>query len=249
MKSKAVLFGINYYGNKDALLRGCVNDVHNMAGYLKDKAKYDSIKIYTDQFDNHKVTGQSIINSLYKLALDSHRYRLERAWIHFSGHGCGIRDYDGDEKDGRDECILPVDYQNCGVIHDDYIKHILRYFHPDTKVTCVFDCCHSGTIGDLHYRYLDRSNWRIENERSKCRADVLLVSGCMDHQTSADAYNVRGHREFSGAMTSCLLTALEQSTKVMDVMDRLKAELRRKRFTQIPQISSSKVITDESVLV
>lgn len=243
MKSKAILFGINYYGHKDALLRGCANDVRNMSSYLKNKANFDVVKVYTDDDgDDRKVRGHSIVNSLYKLALDSHRFKLDRAWIHFSGHGGGIRDYDGDELDGKDECILPVDYRQCGVIHDDLIKRILRYFHPYTKVTCVFDCCHSGTIGDLHYHYLDRRNWRVENDQSKCRADVLLLSGCMDDQTSADAYNVRGRREFSGAMTSCLLLALEQSTGVFDVVDRLRATLKHKQFTQIPQISSSRTI-------
>ena len=249
MRSKAVLFGINYTNNKDARLRGCINDVHNMADYLIHDAKYESVKIYTDEYDDSKVKGQSIMNSLYKLVLDSHRFNLERVWIHFSGHGCGIKDYNSDEKDGKDECILPSDYQVCGMITDDSIKRILRYFNPDTKVTCVFDCCHSGTIGDLHYRYVDRNNWRVENEQSKCRADVLLVSGCMDNQTSADAYNVRDRRQFSGAMTSCLLVALRQSTKVMDVVDGLRDELKKRRFTQIPQISSSRPIDPQKSLV
>ena len=242
MKSKAILFGINYQRDSNARLRGCANDVHNMAKYLKNTAKYESVKVYTDEYDDYKVKGQSIVNSFYKLALDSHRYKLEKAWIHFSGHGCYINDYNGDERDGKDECILPVDYNYCGVIHDDLIKRILRYFHPDTKVVCVFDCCHSGTIGDLRYRYLDRNNWCIENDNSKCRADVILISGCLDRQTSADAYNVRGRWEFSGAMTSCLLMAMEKSTNIMDIMDSLRTTLKNKKFTQIPQITSSRII-------
>ena len=37
---------------------------------------------------------------------------------------------------------------------------------------------------------------------------VLTLSGCMDDQTSADAFNVMGDGRYSGAMTSCLLKVL-----------------------------------------
>lgn len=248
MKSKAILFGINYKNDDDSRLRGCINDVHNMAEFLKNNAKYDIVKIHTDEIDDTKVKGHSIINSLYKLALDSHRFKLEKVWIHFSGHGCSLVDRTGDERDGYDECIVPVDYKKVGVITDDLIKRILRYFNKDTKVTCIFDCCHSGTIGDLKYNIIDKKNYKIEHNNSKCNANVLLISGCMDNQTSSDAYNVRGRREFSGAMTSCLLTSMNDTNKVFDVLERLKLLLKRKRFTQIPQLSSSYLITDKTFL-
>lgn len=239
MKSKAILFGINYNRTPQARLRGCVNDVRNMATFLKEKAKYDVVKAYTDDDDFNKVTGSYIINSIYKLAIDSHRHNLDRVWIHYSGHGCAINDRDGDESDGKDECIVPADYNYRGVITDDLIKRVLRYFNKRTQVTCIFDCCHSGTIGDLKYEYRDPHVCREENTKSKCTANIMLLSGCMDHQTSADAYNVRGRREFSGAMTSCLLVAMENSSNTFEVFDDLKKLLRAKRFTQIPRLTSS----------
>ena len=248
MRSKAILFGINYNQSPESRLRGCVNDVKNMAKFLKETAKYDVVKLYTDEQSIDKVTGHYIINAIYKLAIDSHRYNLERVWIHYSGHGCSIRDQDGDEEDHKDECIVPADYKYRGVITDDLIKRVLRYFNKNTKVTCVFDCCHSGTIGDLRYRYIDNENKHVENSKSKCQANVLMLSGCMDSQTSADAYNVRGRREFSGAMTSCLLLAMIESSKVFDVLEVLKKYLKSKRFTQIPQLTSSiELSTDTSL--
>lgn len=36
-----------------------------------------------------------------------------------SGHGGQIKDKDGDEMDGYDEVIFPVDYQTAGCIVDD----------------------------------------------------------------------------------------------------------------------------------
>lgn len=243
MKSKAILFGINYVKTPSAKLRGCANDVHNMGKYLKENEAYDVVKIYTDEDNEYKTRGQFIINSIYKLALDSHRYGLDKVWIHFSGHGCGIDDRNGDEDDGKDECILPSDYQRCGVITDDLIKRVLRYFHKNTTVTCIFDCCHSGTIGDLKYVYKnDRNIPEKVNKLSKCRANVCLISGCMDNQTSADAYNVQGKRQFSGAMTSCLLTVLEDDKRILNTMRNLRNLLKHKGFTQYPQLSTSFIV-------
>lgn len=249
MKSKAILFGINYNKTPSARLRGCVNDVRNMATFLKENGKYDVVKSYTDDDDFNKVTGNYIINAIYKLAIDSHRYNLERVWIHYSGHGCSISDHDGDESDGKDECIVPADYSYRGVITDDLIKRVLRYFNKNTLVTCVFDCCHSGTIGDLKYEYRDPFVYHEENEKSKCQSNIMLLSGCMDHQTSADAYNVRGRREFSGAMTSCLLLSLKQSSNAFEVFSDLKKRLRAKEFTQIPRLTSSFKVSSSTNLM
>ena len=249
MKSKAILFGINYVKTPSAKLRGCANDVHNMGKYLKENEAYDVVKIYTDEDNEYKTRGQFIINSIYKLALDSHRYGLEKVWIHLSGHGCGIDDRNGDEDDGKDECILPSDFQRCGVITDDLIKRVLRYFHINTKVTCIFDCCHSGTIGDLKYVYTNDQNVpKTDNISSKCRANICLISGCMDNQTSADAYNVQGKRQFSGAMTSCLLTVLKDDKRLFNTMRNLRRLLRTKGFTQYPQLSTSFVVGNEDCL-
>ena len=248
MTSKAILFGINYNRTPQARLRGCVNDVRNMAHFLKETAKYDEVKTYTDDDDYNKVCGNYIINSIYKLAIDSHRHNLERVWIHYSGHGCSINDLDKDESDGKDECIVPADYNRRGVITDDLIKRVLRYFNKKTQVTCIFDCCHSGTIGDLKYEYRVPNVCSEENTKSKCQSNIMLLSGCMDHQTSADAYNVRGHREFSGAMTSCLLTAMQKTSNTFEVFADVKTLLKSKRFTQVPRLTSSFKVTSSTCL-
>lgn len=249
MKSKAVLFGINYVQTPSARLRGCVNDVKNMACYLKEEENYDIVKVYTDEDDERKTRASSIINTLYKLALESHRYRLRRVWIHFSGHGCSFNDTNNDEKDGYDECIVPSDYYRSGVITDDLLKRVLRQFNKNTNVVCVFDCCHSGTIGDLKYVY--KNNYKVpvkDNKLSKCSANVCLISGCMDNQTSADAYNVIGRHQFSGAMTTCLLAVIRQDKRLLNVMKNLRYMLLSKRFTQVPQLSSSFIIPENYCL-
>lgn len=240
--SKALLFGINYVGT-DAELRGCVNDVTNMGKFLREFGGFDDIQIYTDEIDPSQVTGDAIYGHLETLARESETGLVDRVWIHYSGHGGQVRDWSGDERDNMDECILPVDFATKGVITDDSIKRILRMFHQDTKVTCVFDCCHSGTICDLKYNYdANMKKTSVNSFISPCKADICVISGCMDNQTSADAYNVRGRHTFSGAMTSCLLDAMKYEAKSILVFEELNKKLCYKGFEQVAQMSASRDI-------
>ena len=135
---KALLIGINYVGTNSEL-NGCINDIYSMKNYLEKNLNYNNIKILTDN-TNEKPTAANIYKELYNLLVDSIVNNLEEVWIHYSGHGTSIIDYSGDEKDGRDECIVPVDYEYSGIISDDNIRHYFQYFSPNTKVYSFFDC-------------------------------------------------------------------------------------------------------------
>ena len=39
----------------------------------------------------------------------------DNLFMHYSGHGGSMRDDNGDEKDGMDETLVPLDYQRCVV--------------------------------------------------------------------------------------------------------------------------------------
>lgn len=240
----AVCFGINYESNPRARLRGCVNDVKNIGKMLFGSFGFRDVRVFCDDVPNPHTTKEKIMEEISALADRSKEHELETAWIHFSGHGTQIADNNGDELDGRDECILPSDFENKGLIRDDELRFALSKFNPNTKVICIFDCCHSGTIMDLKYTYVNNSVSRTENKAAALSPRIMCISGCMDTQTSADAYNVRGNREFSGAMTSSLMMAITSmkninDIRVLELMDKLHYYLKRKRFQQVPQLTSS----------
>lgn len=260
----ALLFGLNYNHVPDARLRGCVNDVLNMKARLQSPG-YDfaseNVRVCTDDSvqTRKSCTAQGILQEINNAAVMSwSRARqcpsdpMALCVIHFSGHGCQIRDVSHDERDGKDECLVPTDFKTAGVLPDDLLKQCLRNFHPDTKVVFFSDCCHSGTIGDLKYRYVltpgtQQVRIQTENYRNPCDADVLLISGCRDTQTSADAWNVQKRRKFTGAMTSCLLSTLDElgaEANLHAVLTGLRRRLREKRFTQVPQLTSSVYMSD-----
>jgi metacaspase-1 len=87
------------------------------------------------------------------------------------------------------------------------------------------------------------------------KKDIRMISGCDDHQTSADVSNVK---DFSlpdpagsagGACTAILLNILYQDEHVpeddlsfIQVLTKMRENLQAKGFQQIPQLTSSNPI-------
>ena len=83
--------------------------------------------------------------------------------FHFSGHGTDAADKNGDEPDGRDECLVPFDYKSAGFITDDVLKNLYDKFPVSGNLTLVMDSCHSGTVNkavaeDIVFRFLPVSD-------------------------------------------------------------------------------------------
>jgi len=246
-KSKAVLFGLNYGYDPRLRLAGCINDVKNTAQYLRSIGLQDCETI-TDDTNRAGTTAQGIMTRLTRLAAESYRNNLGFIWIHFSGHGTFVPDRNSDERDGRDECIVPSDVFTRGVISDDMINTIIGRFNPRSRIVCIFDCCHSGSICDLKFSWEGAQNRVVENFRCKAKGRVVSISGCLDNQYSADSWDsVR--RMMAGAMTSELLNTLQSDSyigitrtarkTVFDLVAELRRRLQQKGYQQVPKLASN----------
>lgn len=72
--------------------------------------------------------------------------------FHYSGHGSQQRDNDGDEVDGKDETLCPLDFETNGMIVDDEINDtIVKPIPRGAKLHAIIDACHSGTMLDLPF--------------------------------------------------------------------------------------------------
>jgi len=65
-----------------------------------------------------------------------HAKTNDSLFFHYSGHGGQTRDLDGDEVDGWDEVIYPLDFQKCGHIVDDEM-HAIMVFQTYWSVICL----------------------------------------------------------------------------------------------------------------
>lgn len=77
--------------------------------------------------------------------------------------------------------------------------------------------------------------------RSSSDADVVMISGCKDHQTSADAHI---DNQYSGAITKALHETLNKRPKMSfhHLLQSMRRYLKRGRYTQVPQMSSEKLL-------
>ncbi|KAK7209462.1 hypothetical protein V2G26_016640 [Clonostachys chloroleuca] len=75
-------------------------------------------------------------------------------FLHYSGHGGQTEDLDGDEDDGYDEVIYPVDHtENGHIVDDDIHAMCVKPLKAGVRLTAIFDSCHSATVMDLPYVY------------------------------------------------------------------------------------------------
>ena len=234
---KALLIGINYTGS-NFQLEGCINDIENMTTKLSSAYSFSSITKMTDT-TTVKPTKDNILNGLKSLLVNSQKGDL--LYFHYSGHGGYVKDTNGDELDGNDELIYPIDMIT---ITDDELKQIIiSYLKEDVTLFAFFDSCFSGSVLDLKYQYLDSLNYNNYTENIKnleTLGHVFMISGCTDKQTSADAYI---NNTSQGATTWSFLSSLNSNPKCSwrELLQNMRLILKSSTYTQIPQLSTGKI--------
>ncbi|OAA64656.1 Peptidase C14, caspase catalytic [Niveomyces insectorum RCEF 264] len=284
-KRKALLIGINYY-NQRGQLRGCINDVRNMAEYLVLNYGYkrEDMVILTDDQKSaiSQPTKANILRAMHWLVKNAQPN--DSLFFHYSGHGGQTRDLDGDEDDGYDEVIYPVDFRTNSHITDDEMHHIMvQPLQAGVRLTAIFDSCHSGTALDLPYIYSTQGILKEPNlakeagqgllnaissytkgdlngvahnimgfikkakggDEAHARslatktspADVIMLSGSKDDQTSADATIAS---QATGAMSWAFIEALRKNPQqsYVQLLNSIRDTLAT-RYSQRPQLSSS----------
>jgi len=160
-------------------------------------------------------TKKNIIDGMQWLVRDARPN--DSLFLHYSGHGGQTKDTDGDEADGYDEVIYPVDFKQAGHIVDDMIHDIVvKPLPPGCRLTAIFDSCHSGSALDLPYIYSTEGKVKEPNLAAEAGQGLLSAVG---------AY-ARG--DMSGVMSSVtsLFKSASGSTK--------KAEQKARRTKTSP---------------
>ncbi|KAJ2710810.1 Ca(2+)-dependent cysteine protease [Coemansia spiralis] len=166
-RKRALLIGINYFGSKH-LLKGCINDVHNMKRFITEHFGFreaDMVILTDDQHTNPRrmPTRDNILKAMKWLVSDARMN--DSFFFHYSGHGVTNESSQSEEIDGRDEAICPVDFESKGQIVDDIMNEIMvRPLPRGARLTAIFDCCHSATALDLPFQYNHQG--KLKNERA-----------------------------------------------------------------------------------
>lgn len=127
-----------------------VEDVNLLSPILK-KQGFSLTSVIDEQATFQNITTQltSFINKTKKGNV---------VYLHFSTHGQPVEDLDGDEEDGWDEAIVPIDafklykkgqYEGkCHLLDDllnKFVKKLREKIGPSGFLYVVIDACHAGT--------------------------------------------------------------------------------------------------------
>lgn len=244
-KSKALLIGCNYIGTTNEL-NGCINDANNIKDFLISIGfNNNNIQMVTDNTAT-KPTKNNILNAFKTLLMNAKAGDLV-FWL-FSGHGSYSQDQNGDEESGYDQCIYTVDNQ---IILDDELKTIIqKYLNKDACLFALFDSCFSGSVLDLKYQYMDSLNYDkyIEHTKeSETIGNVIMISGCNDNQTSADAF-INGNA--NGAMTWSFLESFKNNKNLTfrSLVKYMRDTLKMNGYEQIPQLSTGEFVDIDQIV-
>lgn len=204
---RALLIGINYVGQQGQL-SGCHNDVGNIKNYLINTQGFNESEmlILMDDGKHHPPTRRNIEDAFQRIVQYSQAGDV--VFVHYSGHGSRVQDMDGDEEDGYDETLVPVDFKSAGQIldgmllvfallcvcsvflissqmfSDDILRMLVKPMKAGVTCTVLMDCCHSGTVLDLPYRFgADDSQMQLDQkmnmENFLGKFDVGTVMCCL----------------------------------------------------------------------
>jgi len=207
---------------------------------LIDAYGYDKSSIMMlrdDSQDDYKMpTYENIMRELNAIVTSS----ADEIWIQYSGHGAQVAHIFNNAI--MDDVIVPIDYNDTNYVFDYDIHEIIN------KIQCrailVFDCCHSGSIGNLPWSFtITNQNIITVNNNTDAmpNPNIFLLSGCKDNQTSADVFDreiSQGVGVFSNTFNECL----RESRHEIDIMTLYKnicVSLLTNGYKQTPVLSSS----------
>ncbi|KAJ3084046.1 Ca(2+)-dependent cysteine protease [Quaeritorhiza haematococci] len=222
-RKKALLIGINYFGQKGQLA-GCINDVKNIKSFIMRQYGFtdtpQTMVVLTDDqsHPSFRPTRANIIQAMQWLV--SGAQYGDSLFFHYSGHGGQLPDQDGDEEDGSDETILPIDFKSAGQIRDDDMHAIMvKHLPPGVRLTAVFDSCHSGTALDLPYLYLPDGTLKQTSVAGKAGKTLLgaATAYATGGKIAAGMALFNGLKGLTG-MNDAKKVTEQQKTSVADVV-------------------------------
>lgn len=262
-KKKAVLCGVTYKGHKKTL-PASINNVRNMHQLLvKTGFPNASIRILTEEESDptRTPTRRNILMAMEWLTKGCRSG--DSLVFYYAGHGSHVTDNNGDEKDGYDEALCPVDYSVAGKILDDEVNEILVAPLPHGAILhSIMDTCFSGTLLDLpflcrinrggFYKWEDHHPSHVASYGGTSGGKAICISACDDHQNSADTSAFTGNA--IGALTYSFIQAVQSARKLTygDLLDNMRKIVREAQeqqglnapfassTSQEPQLSCSK---------
>jgi len=248
-RKRAFLVGISHY---DTALTGYqwnningVEDVNLLSPILKNQGF--TVSALTDE----QATYQNITDQLSSFVNKTKKGDI--VYLHFSTHGQPVEDINGDEEDGWDEAIVPIDayklyrkgvYEGKNHLLDDQLNAIVKKLRTKIGYSgilyIVIDACHAGTssrandetvrgtkIGFTYSNKVFKPSAQKKShymiEASTKMSHVIFLEACRPDQVNMEI-KVKGKRY--GPLSYNIAQTLQQSlisTNATEFLNNVKA--------------------------
>jgi len=211
-RKRAFMVGISHYDT--ALTDYQWNNINGVedVNLLSPTLKKQSFTI-TSLLDE-QATFENITNQISQFTNKTKKGDI--VYLHFSTHGQPIEDLNGDEQDGWDESIVPIDackiyrkgvYEGQKHLTDDllnkYIKKLREKIGPTGFLYVVIDACHAGTssrandetvrgthVGFTYNNKVFKPSTSKKShyriEASSKQANILFIEACRPDQVNTE---------------------------------------------------------------
>ena len=250
-RKRAFMVGISHY---DTALTGYqwnningVEDINLLSPILKKQGFYLTALL------DEKATYQNITSQLSTFTKQTKKGDI--VYLHFSTHGQPVEDLNGDEEDGWDEAIIPIDayklykkgtYEGKKHLIDDqlnqYVKKLREKIGPDGFLYVVIDACHAGraykgfddnTRGTrVGFSYNNKIFKPSPNKRTNYKVDsspimanVLFIEACRSDQINME---IKVGEKHYGPLSYNIAQALQTkpiSTNANEFLNNVKASI------------------------
>ncbi|MEO8764768.1 MAG: caspase family protein [Ginsengibacter sp.] len=255
-QQRALVIGIDKYKPSERSpfpeLDGCKNDAQAIKILINARYKFSNNNIR--DIYNEQATRANIIKAFNELLNKSEKGDV--AFIFYAGHGSEVKNSLSHEERHMDQSIVPVDTYLKGIedIRDKELARIFNQFvDKGVILTCIFDCCHSGSIGrgirnspprlrymkDADYDAKDGSNPVAPENRQG--SNYLIMSAVQSNQFAEEQKDENGVTH--GAFTIALLRALNQQSvyaSAIDLFNATSAILRSNSISGEPVLAGDK---------
>lgn len=234
-KKRALLVSVNYKYSDISLL-GPLNDALRIKSLLlKNGYSEENILLLSDE--GIRATHYNILESFKWLcsnqpvsSFGNGKYPVssvsQSLFFYYSGHGMQIPDSNMDEEDRKDECLVPLDYLQYGVISDDIVRSNLVNLVPsNSTLFCLLDACNSGSGCDLPWNYylVNSVPKTYKANYSSPYATVICVSAALDNEL---AYEIQDNNP-GGALTRAFVQSYQNGMKSSELINVLQTKVNK----------------------
>lgn len=252
-QTPGLFIGINKYPGGNSLA-GCVNDANDWCNAFSGACTSQTLLLDAD------ATKSNIVSAMTKTIASMVPGGF--AVITYSGHGSWVPDANGDEPDGRDECLCPYDC-NDNLLLDDEIDLILSAKPANSKILFVTDSCHSGSVYKM-FRPQAASETRVKflspdlfasqrllkqiaatpMKMKRASSGIIHLSGCLDTEYS---YDTVFHSRPNGALTKHAISALRKGFSYEKWYKAIRRKLPSANTPQTPLLNA--VAEDKKLII